>query len=122
MVERYLEVDVEAVNPMGDLVRMRCSGWQARILQHEVDHLQVHPCWPSSQLPPPPPPLPPMHTHMRLTQVRTRNSPSNDHEAPCTKGSIRCTMQGTLYVDRMLPRTFSMADTPRSAPDRGISE
>lgn len=40
MVERYLEVDVEAVTPMGDPVRFRAHGWQARILQHEVDHLQ----------------------------------------------------------------------------------
>ena len=56
MVERYLEVDLEAVNPMGDPVRMRCSGWQARILQHEVDHLQVSPCFPSSQMPPTQPP------------------------------------------------------------------
>lgn len=40
-MERYLEVDVEAVTPMGDPVRFRAHGWQARILQHEVDHLQV---------------------------------------------------------------------------------
>jgi len=42
MVERYLEVDVEAVTPMGDPVRFRAHGWQARILQHEVDHLKVN--------------------------------------------------------------------------------
>ena len=41
MVERYLEVDVVAVTPMGDPVRFRAHGWQARILQHEVDHLRV---------------------------------------------------------------------------------
>jgi len=41
-VERYLEVDVEAVTPMGDPVRFRAHGWQARILQHEVDHLKVN--------------------------------------------------------------------------------
>lgn len=41
MVERYLEVDVVAVTPMGDPVRFRAHGWQARILQHEVDHLKV---------------------------------------------------------------------------------
>lgn len=40
-MERYLEVDVEAVTPMGDPVRFRAHGWQARILQHEVDHLKV---------------------------------------------------------------------------------
>lgn len=44
MVERYLEVDVEAVTPMGDPVRFRAHGWQARILQHEVDHLKVGCC------------------------------------------------------------------------------
>ena len=43
MVERYLEVDVVAVTPMGDPVRFRAHGWQARILQHEVDHLKVCP-------------------------------------------------------------------------------
>ena len=42
-MERYLEVDVEAQTPMGDPVRFRAHGWQARILQHEVDHLKV-PC------------------------------------------------------------------------------
>jgi peptide deformylase len=41
MVERYLEVDVVAVTPMGDPVRFRAHGWQARILQHEMDHLKV---------------------------------------------------------------------------------
>ncbi len=42
LVERYLEVDVEAQTPMGDPVRFRAHGWQARILQHEVDHLKVY--------------------------------------------------------------------------------
>lgn len=63
MVERYTVVDVEAVSPMGDPLRMRASGWQARMLQHAVDHLQ-----------------------------------------------------GTLFIDRMLPRSFSMQESPRDTP------
>ena len=54
LVERALEVEVTGIDERGDPVRWAVSGWPARILQHEVDHLR-----------------------------------------------------GTLYVDRMLPRTFS---------------
>jgi len=40
LVERDLEVEVRGVDEKGDTVRWRISGWPARILQHEVDHLQ----------------------------------------------------------------------------------
>jgi peptide deformylase len=54
MVERALEVEVSGFDVEGAPVRWRVSGWPARILQHEVDHVQ-----------------------------------------------------GTLYIDRMISRTFS---------------
>jgi peptide deformylase len=38
-VERFHEVEVAYVDPSGDRRRLRASGWHARILQHEVDHL-----------------------------------------------------------------------------------
>ena len=53
LVERALEVEVAALDEHGQAITVRVSGWPARILQHEVDHLR-----------------------------------------------------GTLYVDRMLTRTF----------------
>lgn len=52
-VERYLEVEVTGLSRDGQPIRVDASGWQARILQHECDHLD-----------------------------------------------------GTLYVDKMVPRTF----------------
>jgi peptide deformylase len=39
LVERALEVEVTGRDERGDPVRWRVSGWPARILQHEVDHL-----------------------------------------------------------------------------------
>lgn len=53
VVERYLEVEVTGLSKDGEPIRVEASGWQARILQHECDHLA-----------------------------------------------------GTLYVDKMVPRTF----------------
>lgn len=53
MVERCLDVEVTGLDRYGNPIKIDASGWQARILQHECDHLE-----------------------------------------------------GTLYVDRMLPRTF----------------
>jgi peptide deformylase len=38
-VERFHEVDVRFVNVTGQARRQRVRGWHARILQHEVDHL-----------------------------------------------------------------------------------
>ncbi len=38
-VERHLEVDLDFVDPAGHEHRRRVRGWHARILQHEVDHL-----------------------------------------------------------------------------------
>jgi peptide deformylase len=55
LVERALEVEVTGADPKGAPIAWRVSGWPARILQHEVDHLA-----------------------------------------------------GTLYVDRMIPRTFGV--------------
>jgi len=53
VVERYLDVEVEGFDRYGEPIKINASGWQARILQHECDHLD-----------------------------------------------------GTLYVDKMVPRTF----------------
>ncbi|XP_073007807.1 peptide deformylase 1A, chloroplastic isoform X2 [Typha latifolia] len=53
VVERYLEVEVSGLGRDGRPIKIEASGWQARILQHECDHLD-----------------------------------------------------GTLYVDKMMPRTF----------------
>jgi peptide deformylase len=38
-VDRHLEVDLSFVDPAGQEHRRRVRGWHARILQHEVDHL-----------------------------------------------------------------------------------
>ena len=40
LVERYREVDVSGVDENGSPIRWRASGWPARIVQHEVDHLE----------------------------------------------------------------------------------
>lgn len=53
VVERYLEVEVTGLDRYGQPIKVNASGWQARILQHECDHLD-----------------------------------------------------GTLYIDKMVPRTF----------------
>lgn len=53
MVERSLDVEVAGLDRYGEPIKINASGWQARILQHECDHLD-----------------------------------------------------GTLYVDKMVPRTF----------------
>lgn len=53
VVERYLDVEVTGLSRDGQPIKIDASGWQARILQHECDHLD-----------------------------------------------------GTLYVDKMVPRTF----------------
>lgn len=52
-MERHLEVEVKGLDRNGKAIKVVASGWQARILQHECDHLD-----------------------------------------------------GTLYVDKMVPRTF----------------
>ena len=57
VVERYLDVEVRGLDRFGQPVKVDASGWQARILQHECDHLE-----------------------------------------------------GTLYVDKMQPRTFRTVD------------
>ncbi|XP_071717203.1 peptide deformylase 1A, chloroplastic-like [Rutidosis leptorrhynchoides] len=40
MVERFLEVEVTGFDRYGQPIKVTASGWQARILQHECDHLQ----------------------------------------------------------------------------------
>ncbi|KAL6615377.1 hypothetical protein ACP70R_037647 [Stipagrostis hirtigluma subsp. patula] len=57
VVERHLDVEVSGLDRNGNSVKVEASGWQARILQHECDHLE-----------------------------------------------------GTLYVDKMVPRTFRIVD------------
>lgn len=57
VVERYLEVEVTGFDRDGKPIKVDASGWQARILQHEFDHLD-----------------------------------------------------GTIYVDKMVPRTFRTVD------------
>ena len=59
-VERWTEVEVTGLDETGAPVVVRLSGWPARILQHETDHLA-----------------------------------------------------GTLYVDRMVTRSFSTAETAK---------
>ncbi|CAA6660798.1 unnamed protein product [Spirodela intermedia] len=58
VVERHLEVEVTGLDCEGRPIKVDAAGWQARILQHECDHLE-----------------------------------------------------GTIYVDRMLPRTFRTVGT-----------
>ncbi|CAJ1951257.1 unnamed protein product [Sphenostylis stenocarpa] len=57
VVERSLDVEVTGLDRNGTPIKIKASGWQARILQHECDHLD-----------------------------------------------------GTLYVDKMIPRTFRTVD------------
>ncbi|KAL2243455.1 peptide deformylase 1A, chloroplastic [Sesamum indicum] len=57
VVERHLEVEVTGFDRNGQEIKVDASGWQARIFQHECDHLD-----------------------------------------------------GTLYVDKMVPRTFRTVD------------
>lgn len=38
-VERHETVTVKALNRQGDKVKIKAKGWLARILQHEIDHL-----------------------------------------------------------------------------------
>ena len=61
LVPRAREVVVTGVTPAGEPLRLRASGWPARILQHELDHLD-----------------------------------------------------GTLYVDRMLSRSFATVEEART--------
>ncbi|KAI6689965.1 hypothetical protein NL676_026793 [Syzygium grande] len=39
LVERYLDVEVTGLGRDGKPIKVNASGWQARILQHECDHL-----------------------------------------------------------------------------------
>ncbi len=39
VVDRALNVRVECLNERGEAVRINAQGWYARILQHEIDHL-----------------------------------------------------------------------------------
>lgn len=56
-MERHLQVEVTGLDRYGNPITVDASGWKARILQHECDHLD-----------------------------------------------------GTLYVDKMVPRTFRTAE------------
>lgn len=40
LTRRHLKVKVEALNEKGEAVSIKAEGWYARILQHEIDHLQ----------------------------------------------------------------------------------
>ncbi|KAK3026088.1 hypothetical protein RJ639_040760, partial [Escallonia herrerae] len=40
VVERHLEVEVTGLDRDGQPIKVNASGWQARILQHECDHLE----------------------------------------------------------------------------------
>jgi len=66
VVERYLDVEVEGFDRHGEPVKINATGWQARILQHECDHLD-----------------------------------------------------GTLYVDKMVPRTFRVPENSSKPLARG---
>lgn len=39
-VERHVSVTVKAQNRFGKPIKMKASGWLARIFQHEIDHLE----------------------------------------------------------------------------------
>lgn len=40
VVPRAMTVSVEGLNERGESIRINASGWYARILQHEIDHLK----------------------------------------------------------------------------------
>ncbi|GKC59586.1 peptide deformylase 1A, chloroplastic-like protein, partial [Tanacetum coccineum] len=40
LVERYLEVEMTGLDREGKPIKVDACGWQARILQHECDHLE----------------------------------------------------------------------------------
>jgi len=42
IVPRHRQVRVECLDEKGDPRKIEASGWYARILQHEIDHLQGH--------------------------------------------------------------------------------
>ena len=42
IVPRALAVRVDCLNERGEPVTIRAEGWYARILQHEIDHLNAH--------------------------------------------------------------------------------
>ncbi|KAI3887642.1 hypothetical protein MKX03_021489 [Papaver bracteatum] len=72
VVERHLEVEVTGLGRDGKPLKVKASGWQARILQHECDHLD-----------------------------------------------------GTIYVDKMVPRTFRTVENldlplPAAVPELGV--
>ncbi|KAL2555004.1 Peptide deformylase 1A [Forsythia ovata] len=72
LVERHLDVEVTGLDRNGQSIKVDASGWQARIFQHECDHLD-----------------------------------------------------GTIYVDRMVPRTFRTVDNldlplPVGCPKLGV--
>lgn len=69
LVERHAEVEVTGLDERGEPLRWRVRGWPARILQHEVDHLD-----------------------------------------------------GTLYVDRMLTRSFTTSEHAKAFAGRPIAE
>lgn len=46
LVERYTAVQCDGLTVDGEPLSLHASGWQARILQHECDHLQVCLCPP----------------------------------------------------------------------------
>jgi peptide deformylase len=39
-VERFDTITVKAINRQGDPIRLKAKDWLARILQHEIDHLE----------------------------------------------------------------------------------
>uniref|UniRef100_A0A7N0UZV3 Peptide deformylase n=1 Tax=Kalanchoe fedtschenkoi TaxID=63787 RepID=A0A7N0UZV3_KALFE len=69
VVERHLGVEVTGLDRFGQPIKVDATGWQARILQHECDHLD-----------------------------------------------------GTLYVDKMVPRTFRTAENLRLPLANGVPE
>ncbi len=42
ILQRPQKVKVRAQNVKGETMMLTLNGWQARIFQHEYDHLQVH--------------------------------------------------------------------------------
>lgn len=42
VVPRYKEIKVEALDRSGNKISLHLKGWPARLLQHEIDHLNGH--------------------------------------------------------------------------------
>lgn len=107
LVERYACVEVEGLTPEGEPLVLQALGWQARILQHECDHLKVRRRSAPAELlfSPSPWVSNPFADH----SLFSRHSVHFFHAFNCA--------QGVLYVDRMISRSFSVRGGGGRLPD-----